>query len=170
MNCSLSTVVGLIFAAIALLAAAIVVANYWPTAVPLFVAAGLVAGVSFGLIPAIKNALTAYSTCRGPSEKCTIAMSINTLGQAAGIISFIAFAIAAAMQVAALAFLFSWFLAWIGVAMESAVAVLVYSGIATCGIVILLLLGVLTNVYAYKSCMDQQGAGAGGPGSGGPAQ
>jgi len=164
MKCSLNTVVGLIFLAIGLLAAAIVIANYWPSAYPLFIAAGMVAIVSLALIPAIKNALMAYVTCRGASENCSISTTINTLGQLASIISFVAFAVAGAMQIAALAFLFSWFLAWIGVAMEVAVAALVYSGMVMCGVAILLLLGVLTNAYSYKSCMDRQGAGSGGPG------
>lgn len=166
MKCSLNGVLWLIVLAIALLSSAMVVANFWPTAYPLFAAAALVAAVSLILIPAIKNALLAYAACRGASEKCSIATGINTLGEAAGILSFIAFAIAGAMQIAALAFLFSWFLAWIGVAMEAAVAALVYSGIAACGVVILILVGVLTQAYSYQSCMNQQGAGAG---SGAPA-
>lgn len=156
MNCSLNTVAALILSAIGILGAAIAMAHFWPTVAPLFVAAAFVAAVSFGLIPAIKNALLAYQTCRGRSEKCTISSLINTLGQAASIISFVSFAVAASMQIAALAALASWVLAWLGVAMEVAVAALVYSGMATCGIVMGILVGVLTQSYAYKNCMDRQ--------------
>ena len=41
MNCSLSTVYGLISAAIALLLAAIVISFFWVAAVPLFIAAAI---------------------------------------------------------------------------------------------------------------------------------
>lgn len=160
MKCSLNGVLWLIILAIALLSSAIVFAHFWPTVYPLFAAAAMVAAVSLILIPAIKNALLAYAACRGSSEKCTIATGINTLGQAAGILSFVAFTVAAVMQIAALAFLFSWFLSWIGVAMEAAVAALVYSGIAACGIVIAILIGVLTQAYSFQSCMNSQGAPA----------
>ena len=57
MNCSLNTVAGLISAAIAALFAAIALAYFWMTAVPLFVAAGLVASVAIYFIPAIEKAL-----------------------------------------------------------------------------------------------------------------
>jgi hypothetical protein len=87
MNCSLNTAAGLISAAIALLLAAIAISYLWVAAVPLFIAAGLVASVSFGLIPAIKNALVDYAQCRGASDKCSIALGINTLGQAAATLS-----------------------------------------------------------------------------------
>jgi len=132
-----------------------VAAYYWPTAYPLFGAAAMVGIVSFALIPAIKDALIAYAACRGPSSKCSISYSINTLGQAASIISVVSFTIAGLLQVTALAFMASWILALIGVAMEPAVAALVYSGIAACGATILLFAGVLTDAYSYKSCMDQ---------------
>lgn len=154
MDCNLNTVLGLVAGASALLAAAIVAAYYWPTAYPLFGAAALVGVVSFGLIPAIRNALIAYADCRGESTKCSISYSINTLGQAASILSVVSFTVAGLLQVTALAFLASWILAFIGVAMEVAVAALVYSGIAACGATILIFAGVLTKAYSYKSCMD----------------
>ena len=154
MNCNLNTVLGLVAAASALLAAAIVAAYYWPVAYPLFGAAVLVGIVSFGLIPAIKNALIAYANCRGESKECSISYSINTLGQSASVISVVAFTVAGLLQLTALAFLASWILAFIGVAMEVAVAALVYSGIVACGATILIFAGVLTNAYSYKSCMD----------------
>lgn len=160
LNCSLNTVTGLILGAIAALTSAMGLAYLWLTALPLFAAAALVAAVSLGLIPAIRNALLAYAACRGPGP-CSISMSINTLGQAAATLSLIAFALAGAMQVAALGFLFSWFLSWLGVAMQAAVLVLVKSGLFSCGITILILLGVLSNAYAYRSCMDKEGVGPG---------
>lgn len=159
MNCSLNTVVALITSAIALLIAAIAVSYLWVAAIPLFVAAGFVASVAYGFIPAIKNALNAYAACRGASSKCTISISINTLGQAAATLSVISFTVAAAMEITALAFLFTWFLAWIGVAMQAAVAALVLAGQFGCAITALILLGVLSNAFSYKSCMDQQGSG-----------
>lgn len=161
MNCSLSTVAGLISAAIALLLAAIVISYFWVAAVPLFIAAGLVASVSFGLIPAINNALDAYVQCRGASDKCSISLAINTLGQAASTLSLISFLAAAIMEVAALAFLYSWFLAWLGVSIQVAVAFMVTSGQYSCAITILILLGVLSNAWSYKNCMDQPGSGSG---------
>jgi hypothetical protein len=165
MNCSLSKVEGLIAIAIGMLVAAIAISYLWVTAVPLFIAAGLVAGVSFGMIPAIKQALIDYANCRGPSGKCSMNLGINTLGQAAATLSLIAFLAAAIMEVAALAFLYSWILSWLGVSLQVAVAYMVKAGQFSCAIVVLILLGVLTNAYSYKSCMDQQqngGAGGGG--------
>jgi hypothetical protein len=159
MNCSLNTLATLISIAIAMLLAAIVVSYLWVAAVPLFIAAGLVAGVSFGIIPAIKNALNDYTACRGPSDTCSISLGINTLGQVAATLSLISFLAAAVMEVAALAFLYSWFLAWLGVSIQVAVAYMVKSGQFSCAIAILILLGVLTNAWSYKSCMDQGGGG-----------
>ena len=155
MNCSLDTVNALIWGAIAALMAAIALAFLWVAAVPLFIAAALVASVSFYFIPHIKQALLDYATCRGPGP-CEISAGVNTLGQAAAMLSLIAFAVAGAMEITAPGFLFSWFLAWLGVAMQVAVSYLVHAGIVSCGIVILILIGVLTNAYAYKNCMDKQ--------------
>ena len=45
MNCSLNTIAALISTAIALLLAAIAISYFWVAAVPLFIAAGLVASV-----------------------------------------------------------------------------------------------------------------------------
>jgi len=166
MNCSLSKVDGLIALAIGMLVAAIAISYYWVAAVPLFIAAALVAGVSFGTIPAIRQALVDYANCRGPSGKCSMNLGINTLGQAAATLSLISFLAAAIMEVAALAFLYSWILAALGVSLQVAVAYMVKAGQFSCAIVVLILLGVLTNAYSYKSCMDQQqsgvGSGAGG--------
>jgi hypothetical protein len=157
-NCSFSTIAGLISAAIALLVAAIAISYFWVAAVPLFIAAALVASVAYGLIPGIKNALAAYAQCRGESGKCSISLGINTLGQAAGTLSLISFLAAGVMEVAALAFLYSWFLAWLGVSIQVAVAYMVTSGQFSCAITVLILLGVLANAWAYKNCMDKQGS------------
>ena len=156
MNCSLDKVAGLISAAIAALLAAIALAWLWMTALPLFAAAALVATVTFSLIPAINQAIRDYAACRGPSGKCGTARTIDVLGQAASTLSFVSFAVAGAMQVAALAFLFSWFLAWIGVGMMVAVLFLVKAGIVSCAITALILIGVLSNAWAFKKCMDAE--------------
>jgi putative Mn2+ efflux pump MntP len=166
MNCSLNAVAGWIALAIAMLVAAIVASYLWVTAVSLFIAAALVAAVSFAVIPAIKNALIAYVQCRGNSDKCSISLGINTLGQAASVLSSVSFLLAAVMQVAALAFLYSWILSWLGVTIEAAVAKLVLAGQFSCAFVALILIGVLTNAWSFKSCMDQQGSNAGGGGNG----
>jgi hypothetical protein len=163
MKCSLNTIATLISSAIAALVAAIVLAYFWVTAIPLFAAAALVATVSVGLIPAIKNALLAYAACRGPSATCTMSFTINYLSQAAAIISFVAFTVAAVLQITALAFLFSWFLSWLFPSTEAAVSVLVQSGLYGCAITAIILLGVLTNAWGYKSCMDKQDASSGSP-------
>jgi len=169
MNCSLSTVVAWISAAIASLVAAIAISYFWVAAVPLFIAAGLVATVSYVFIPAIKNALNAYAKCRGPSDKCQISSTtaINNLGQAAATLSVISFTAAAIMEVGALAFLYSWLLSWLAVPIQAAVAIMVKSGQYSCAATVLILIGVLTNAWSFKSCMDQQGAGIEG-GGGGP--
>jgi hypothetical protein len=159
MNCSLDEVRNLILWAILCLSIAIGLAYGWVAAIPLFVAAALVAAVSFYFIPAIKQALLDYAACRGPSDKCTISTNINTLGQAAGILSVVSFVAAGIMEIAALGFLYTWLLAWLGVSIQAAVAALVYSAIAACATVIAILLGVLSNAYSFKNCMDQQDSG-----------
>jgi hypothetical protein len=84
-----------------------------------------------------------------------ISVGINTLGQAASILSAIAFLVAGVLEIAALAFISSWILAWLSVSMQTAVAYLVNSGITACVIVTGILLGVLSNAYGFK-CMDKQ--------------
>src|SRR5262245_42640507 len=114
MKCSLDRVRNLILGAIAALTAAIALAVFWIAALPLFAAAALVASVSLYFIPEIKKALVEYAKCRGPSEKCSLAPTINTLGQAAAILSVVSFAVAGALQIAALALIASFFLSWLG--------------------------------------------------------
>lgn len=156
MNCSLNKVAGLIAAAIAALVAAIALSALWITALPLFGAAALVASVAFYFIPAIKQAILDYVACRGPSDKCRISLALDNLGQAAAVLSVVSFAVAATMQIAALAFLYSWFLSWLGIGMMVAVALLVKTGQYSCAITVLILLGVLSNIWAYKKCLDEQ--------------
>jgi hypothetical protein len=156
-KCSLSGVYAYIALAIAALVLALVFAALWVTAIWLFAAAALVATVAYVLIPKIKSELQAYVACRGPS-KCSISISINTLGQAAAALSVVSFIVAAALQLTALALIASWFLSWLGLSIEVAVAILVRSGMFACAITALILLGVLTNAIAFKNCMDGSGA------------
>lgn len=94
---------------------------------------------------------------RGPAGKCPpISLSIDTLGQVAATLSVVAFAAAGALQLSALAFISSWILAFLGVALEVAVQYLVISGWASCWIAIAILIGVLTNTLSFAGCMDQQ--------------
>ena len=159
MNCSLSTVNLWISLAIALLLIAIGVSYGWTAAFPLFVAAGLVAVVVYVIIPQLKSALLNYAACRGSSAKCTMSLTIDTLGQVVGSLSVVSFTVAGIMEIAALAFLYSWILSWLGVSIQVAVAALVLSGQVACAIAILILIGVLSNAYSFKSCMDSQSSG-----------
>ena len=161
MNCSLSSVYTYISLAIASLVAALVLAALWVTALPLFVAAALVATVAYVLIPRIKSELQAYATCRGSGGKCSISLTINTLGQAAATLSAVSFLLAGALQVTALAFIATWILSGLGLTMQAAVGILVASGMYACAITVLILIGVLTNATAFKNCMDKQSTGAG---------
>jgi hypothetical protein len=161
MECSLNGVYAYIALAIAALVAALVLAALWVTAIPLFAAAALVATVAYVLIPKIKSELQAYAACRGPG-KCSLSISINTLGEAAGTLSVVSFIVAAALQLTALALIASWFLSWLGLSMEAAVAILVKSGMFACAITALILLGVLTNAIAFKNCMDNQSVASAG--------
>lgn len=90
---------------------------------------------------------------------------MDTAGQVAAAISAIAFALAGALQIAAIAAFAVYFLAWIGVGLEVAVVYLVRTGMCACAIGVLLLLGVLSNVLAYKSCLDTQNPNTGPGGS-----
>jgi hypothetical protein len=154
MSCSLDTVGKYIAAAIAALLAAIALGLLWIAAIPLFAAAALVVTVSLYLIPHIKQALLDYAACRGPG-KCTISNGVNNLGQAAASLSLISFTLAAVLEVAALGFISTWFLAAIGVTLQAAVLALVHTGELACAIVVLILIGVLSDAFSYKSCMDR---------------
>jgi hypothetical protein len=164
MNCNLNAVNAWVWVAIGFLLAALAFSFFWVAALPLYIAAALVLTVSLVFIPQIKNALLAYAECRGPSDKCTISQGVNTLGQAAAALSAVAFLVAAVLETSALAFIYSWILSWLAWPLQSAVNFFVHSGQLTCVVVIVLLVGVLSNAYGYKSCMDNQGAGSGGGG------
>jgi hypothetical protein len=166
MNCSTDHAVALIWSAIGALLAALALAALWQTALPLFGAAALVATVAYVLLPKIKQAIRDYVACRGPSQSCSANLTIDTLGQVAATISAVSFALAGALQIGVIASLVSGFLAWLGIGGAVAVATLVHSGMVACAIGVLLLAGVLTNLYAYKSCMDKQDGGITAPTSG----
>ena len=156
MNCSLNSVIALISAAIAALAGAIALAIIFFNLPGLIIATILVGTVTFALIPQIKAGLQAYADCRGPSETCTMSLALNTLGQAAGIISIISFAAAIALLITALAFIVSVILSWLGLTLAAAAEILQIAGCVGCGAGILILLGVMTNALAYKACRDSQ--------------
>lgn len=160
MNCSLSKVMWLIATAIALLVGAIALAVFWIAAGPLYVAAGLVATVSFILVPAIKNALLEYAACRGPS-KCTITNGVNNLGNIGLYLSAGTFLLAAIMETAALAFLYSWFTAWIGISIQGAVVILVASGTTGCAITVFVLIGVISDATGFRDCVNAETGGSG---------
>jgi hypothetical protein len=163
MNCDFDHVRNQIIWAIACLSVAIALAALWVSAWSLFPAAVLVGAVSYYFIPNIKQALLDYAACRGPSDKCDIkVLGLDTLGQAAAVLSVVSFVAAGLLEITALALISSWILSWLGVTMQAAVAYLVKQGIVACVIVIGILLGVLTNAYGYKNCMDQQDSGSGG--------
>jgi hypothetical protein len=159
MNCSLNTVIGLIVAAMAALAAAIGMAVIFFNLPGVIVAIALVGTVTFVLIPQINSGLQAYATCRGPSKSCNLsfALTINTLGQLAAILSIIAWVVAAILLAGALTLITSVVLAWLGVTVAAAAEILQVSGAVSCGVGILILAGVLTNALGYKSCRDAEG-------------
>lgn len=155
MDCNLNKIVGLFVVAFVSLVAAIILANAWPTALPLFIASTLVGLVGFVVVPALRRYLVAYAECRGASDKCSMNHIIDQLGQAAGFISAISFLLAALLQIIALAFIATEVLILFGLSLEGVVSGLVITGISFCGIAILILAGVLTNLYSYKNCMDR---------------
>jgi|SRR6185437_6592793 len=155
MNCSLQSVIGSISLAIGMLAGAIVLAVVFDSsAIALFGAAALVLGVTAAVIPALKDAIVNYSACRGPSRTCSISTTISTLGQVTSVLSVISFVVAGALQLSVLAFLSNYITAIAGLALSTIVKGLVDSGIAACVAGIGILLGVLSQVLSYKSCMD----------------
>jgi hypothetical protein len=67
------------------------------------------------------------------------------------------FLVAGLMELAAIEF------GWFGIVLHIAAGYLVNIGIAACVAATGILLGVLSNAYSYKSCMDQQGQPGPGP-------
>lgn len=166
MNCSLNSVYAWISAAIATLAAAVVAALFFVTAVPLFIAAALVAVVAYVLIPQIKSALQAYGNCRGPVGKCPpISLTIDTLGQAAATLSALTFIYAAVLELGVAAVVGSWIFSWLAPTLQAAVVKLVHGGCYGCAITALILIGVLSNAISFQNCMNQQSKSPGGSGS-----
>jgi hypothetical protein len=164
-NCSLATAYTLIAAAIVALGAAIALAAIFFNIPGLVVAIALVLTVSFYLIPSIRKELTTYEQCRGPSTRCSMASNINLLGQAAMLISVLAWGAALVGYIACLAALLSWFLAWLCGILVPAAESLKWAGIFANGAAILILIGLRTNVANYEACRDEED-GSGGNGGG----
>ena len=155
MKCDFTRVVGVISLTIGILIAASIIAGvFHATVVGLFAAAALVSLVSLVMIPLIKTTIMNYATCRGPSAACSVNPAINTLGQVAELISVVTFLVAGLIQIPALAFLSDFITTLIGLALEVIVWILVISGIVACVTAVIVLSGILTQAYAYKSCMD----------------
>lgn len=145
----------MIFLVIACLGLAIAAAAlFGQSMVALFIAATLVLFVSIALIPALKQAISDYATCRGPSRNCSVSTTIATLGQAASMVSATSFFLAGVLQIPALGLLSNYITALVGETLEYVVRALTYSGIAGCVAGVIIMLGVLTEVLVYKSCMD----------------
>jgi hypothetical protein len=159
MNCSLTKPYALIAAAIAMLCGAAALGYFFLNWISLLVAVGLVSTVSFVMIPEIHSSINDYVACRGPSQRCSIAPVINNLGIAAELISIVSWTVAAALEIPAIAALASFFFAWIGVALEAVAAGLRLTGIASALAASGILVGVLSNLVAYKACRDSEGDG-----------
>ena len=154
MNCSLTKYYAFLASAIGLLSAA-VIAAYYANIPSLSLAIALVV-VATIFLPLIKDEMKAYAQCRGPSSVCNMGPNIDLLGVAAGFISGISFGLALSLQIGALAFIWIWFLAWIGVSMQAASAFFIASGIVSCLAAIGVLIGLQTNVSGYVGCKDTE--------------
>ena len=163
MNCSLTKTYALIAAAIAMLGAAMALAYFFLNWVVLLVAIGLAASVDYVMIPEILSSIRAYAICRGPSQRCSIDLTISTLGQAAALISITSWVVAVALEISAIAAFLSFFFSWLGIPMAATAAALRITGIVGAGACIGVLLGVLTNVRNYEACRDTEKNGGGPP-------
>jgi len=159
MDCSLTKAYSLIAAAIAALGAAAAAAFVFFNVPGLVAAIALVAGVAFGLIPAIRAELEAYEQCRGPSDRCRMSSNIDLLGQAAGFVGILSFTIALASQSAAILALVSFFGAWAAPALIAAGEVAKWSGIASCMAGAGILVGLAAQLASYQSCRDEEDRG-----------
>lgn len=169
MNCSLSKFYGFLATAIGLLLLAIAGALIPYNVVGLIISIASVLSVSFGLIPAMRDELKAYDACMGPSTNCgSIASSIDLLGQAAAIISAIAFILALSLEIPAIAALATVIFGWIGLALEAGAYALKLSGIIACGVTILILIGLVSRVKVYEDCRNAERAPKPPRGSGAP--
>jgi hypothetical protein len=81
------------------------------------------------------------------------------LGQAASLLSVVAWTIALVLQISALGFITSFFLSWLGVSLAAAGEALEWSGIVGAGAVAAVLIGLLTQVRNYEACRDAEGRG-----------
>jgi hypothetical protein len=162
MNCSLTKVYALITAAIAMLATAIAAASIFFNIPGLIVAIGLagavsgIPGTNLGMISQIRLGLLEYDRCRGPSERCSMGPNIDLLGRAASLLSVVAWIAALALQISALGFITSFFLAWLGVSMAAAGEALKWSGIVGAAATAAVLVGLLTQVRNYQVCRDEE--------------
>ena len=163
MSCSLTKTYVLISIAVAMLAAAVVLALFFLNWVALLAAIALAATVSFAMIPAIRSSIRDYVTCRGPSQRCSISSAIDTLSQAAVLLSIVSWTVAVALEIPAVAALASFFLAWIGVSLAALAVPLRLNGIAGAAACAVVLIGVATNVASYAACRDSEATGGGGP-------
>jgi hypothetical protein len=100
-NCSLNTVAGLI-------ASAIVLAYYWPTAYPLFAAAALVAVVSFRLDPSYQERSACLRHVQPAVRELLYFNGNQYTGPSCWHNLLRSFAVAGALQVAAIAALLIW--------------------------------------------------------------
>jgi len=164
MNCKLNAFEIYFTLAICLMALAMALASNWPTAFPLFGAAATIALLVSVVIPKMKQALLDYVACRGPSVKCSVGVTLYKIMQVTALLSGIAFALAGALQVTALAFISTFVLAWLGVATSAIVAVLVSSGILICGTAAVILFIIQGQAWAFARCMDEQDVNVGGAG------
>ena len=159
-DCSLNAVYAWIFGAIGALAAAMALAYFLLNIPALIAAIALVSAVAFYMIPQLRSALNAYATCRGPIRDCSIGQAINTLGQAAAIVSVVAYVLALGFEIAAIAAFLSWFLGWLGGILTLTALGMVIAGNWASLATIFLLLGVLTDAIVFKNCCDSHSVNA----------
>jgi len=154
MNCSLGGVIALILATIALIVGAIAAA-VTSTFVPypydsglLIVATGLVAGALFGMLSLIESAIRAYQSCRDAAEGSSDCPTNNVGNYFLGIRSVLGIALST-FGIAVLKIV----VPWIGKYLAGKEIIV---GVAACGIAIALLLALLAELLAYKSCRDNE--------------
>lgn len=162
MKCSTTKTYILISSAVTMLGTAVALAYIFLNWVGLIFAIGLAATVSFVMIPQIRHAIREYSDCRGPSQGCDVSSSINSLGQAAALVSIVSWTIAVALEIPALAALASIFFSWIGATLAAVAAGLRLTGAIGAAACAAVLVGVATNFASYVACRDSEAPGGGG--------
>jgi hypothetical protein len=156
--CSLTAALAYIATAIAMLGSASALAAIFFNIPALIAAIGLVAWVSQVLIPQIRAELEAYVLCRGPSERCRMDLNINTLGQAAMLTAVAAWGAALLLQIIALSYFGSLFLAWLGLLVLATSETLKWGGVVSNIAAAAVLAALTTTVLAYKTCRDAEQA------------